>query len=198
MHRGVGDTVRKLHEVFFRAELLNVSSLVSTSVVFAAVMHLGGFRVDLSVESSSVRRQQGTCAIKFFHTTNVPPIRQTDLMPDLYSLYRMMCGLFPSSTLGNPLGRWRTFRHSSRMMPGGGQGSLVASYRRSVGIGPLAAPDRLPACALREWTLRGGRHGHDGRRGAGSGGHPWCPIGTRRLPEARQMSMGHWRLHYLL
>lgn len=114
------DKIRALREAFFRPELPNVSNVLSTFVVFAVVIYFQGFRVDLPVKSSKMRGQQGTYPIKLFYTSNMPIILQTALVSNLYFLSQMLYRQYPSNILVNLLGRWRTFRDSSHMVPAGG------------------------------------------------------------------------------
>jgi protein transport protein SEC61 subunit alpha len=61
-----------LREAFFRANLPNVSNLLSTLLIFAAVIYLQSFRVELPVKSNRQRGMRGSYPIRLFYTSNMP------------------------------------------------------------------------------------------------------------------------------
>ncbi len=70
------DKVGALKEAMYRQNLPNVMNLLATVLVFAVVIYLQGFRVDLPVKSARHRGQYNTFPIKLFYTSNIPIILQ--------------------------------------------------------------------------------------------------------------------------
>lgn len=66
------DKSRALKEAFYRERLPNVMNLVATVAVFALVIYLQGFRIEIPVRSSRVQGQRGTYPVKLFYTSNMP------------------------------------------------------------------------------------------------------------------------------
>lgn len=65
------DKSRALKEAFYRERLPNVMNLVATVGVFALVIYLQGFRVEIPVKSNRNRGQRGSYPVKLFYTSNV-------------------------------------------------------------------------------------------------------------------------------
>jgi len=114
------DKPRALREAFFRSELPNISSIISTIAVFAVVIYFQGFRVDLPVKSQNVRGYQGSYPIKLFYTSNTPIILQTALVSNLYFVSQLLYTRYPDNLVVNIIGRWQAIRDSSQMYPVGG------------------------------------------------------------------------------
>jgi hypothetical protein len=55
------DKQRALREAFYRQNLPNIMNLLATIVVFASVIYLQGFRVEIPVKSSRYRGTRGKC-----------------------------------------------------------------------------------------------------------------------------------------
>lgn len=100
------DKVRALKEAFYRQNLPNVTSLLSTVLVFIIVIYFQGFRVDLPVKYQKQRGQQGSYPIKLFYTSNIPIILQTALVSNLYFLSQLLFRRYPTNILINLLGQW--------------------------------------------------------------------------------------------
>ena len=71
-----GDKPRALKEALWRQNLPNVMNLFSTLLVFAIVIYLQGFRVEIPVKSNRFRGQRGTYPVKLFYTSNMPIMLQ--------------------------------------------------------------------------------------------------------------------------
>ncbi|EPZ37030.1 SecY subunit domain-containing protein, partial [Rozella allomycis CSF55] len=72
-----GDKSRALKEAFYRSNLPNMMNLIATLVIFAVVIYLQGFRVELPIKSTRVRGQQSVYPIKLFYTSNTPIMLQS-------------------------------------------------------------------------------------------------------------------------
>lgn len=68
------DKSRALKEAFYRERLPNVMNLVATVAVFALVIYLQGFRIEIPVKSNRFRGQRGTYPVKLFYTSNMPSV----------------------------------------------------------------------------------------------------------------------------
>ena len=100
------DKGRALREAFWRASLPNVMNLIATVVVFAAVIYLQGFRIEIPVKSNKYRGQRGSYPIKLFYTSNMPIMLQSALTSNIFILSQMLFNRFPDNILVRLLGVW--------------------------------------------------------------------------------------------
>lgn len=61
-----------LKHAFYRSQAPNMMNLLATVLVFAVVIYLQGFRVEIPIKSSRQRGQRATYPIKLFYTSNMP------------------------------------------------------------------------------------------------------------------------------
>merc|ERR1711990_1371273 len=104
---GRSDKIRALKEAFYRQNLPNITNLLSTVLVFIAVIYFQGFRVDLPVKYQKYRGQQGSYPIKLFYTSNIPIILQTALVSNIYFFSQLLYKRYSSNFLVRLLGRWQ-------------------------------------------------------------------------------------------
>ena len=100
------DKGRALREAFWRASLPNVMNLIATAIVFAAVIYLQGFRIEIPVKSNRFRGQRGSYPIKLFYTSNMPIMLQSALTSNIFILSQMLFSRFPDNILIRLLGVW--------------------------------------------------------------------------------------------
>ena len=100
------DKGRALREAFWRASLPNVMNLIATAIVFAAVIYLQGFRIEIPVKSNRFRGQRGSYPIKLFYTSNMPIMLQSALTSNIFILSQMLFSRFPDNILVKLLGVW--------------------------------------------------------------------------------------------
>ncbi len=100
------DKGRALREAFWRERLPNVMSLFSTVVIFAVVIYLQCFRIEIPVTSNRFRGQRGTYPIKLFYTSNMPIMLQSALTSNVFIVSQMLSSRFPSNILVKILGVW--------------------------------------------------------------------------------------------
>ena len=100
------DKGRALREAFWRDRLPNVMSLFSTVVIFAIVIYLQGFRIEIPVKSNRFRGQRGTYPIKLFYTSNMPIMLQSALTSNVFIVSQMLASRFPSNLFVKILGIW--------------------------------------------------------------------------------------------
>lgn len=83
-----------------------MSQLVTTVAIFAAVIYLQGFRVDIPVKSSKQRGPYGVFPIKLFYTSNLPIMLQSALTSNIFIISQMLFKKFPTNVLVRLLGVW--------------------------------------------------------------------------------------------
>ncbi|GAB5592941.1 translocon subunit [Umbelopsis nana] len=130
------DKTRALKEAFYRGNLPNVMSLLSTAIVFAIVIYLQGFRVELPVKSNRMRGQRGTYPIKLFYTSNMPIMLQSTMTSNIFMISQMLYNRFPDNLLVKILGVWKPYEGSSQLFASNG----IAYY--------LSAPHSLTDALL--------------------------------------------------
>lgn len=100
------DKGRALREAFWRDRLPNIMNLIATVVVFAVVIYLQGFRIEIPVKSNRFRGQRGSYPIKLFYTSNMPIMLQSALTSNVFIISQMLASRFPSSFLVKLIGVW--------------------------------------------------------------------------------------------
>lgn len=100
------DKTRALKEAFYRDRLPNIMNLLATVAVFAAVIYLQGFRIEIPIKSSKMRGQRGTYPVKLFYTSNMPIMLQSALTSNVFLVSQMLASRFPENLLVRLLGVW--------------------------------------------------------------------------------------------
>lgn len=100
------DKGRALREAFWRDRLPNIMNLIATVVVFAVVIYLQGFRIEIPVKSNRFRGQRGSYPVKLFYTSNMPIMLQSALTSNIFIVSQMLATRFPSNLLVKLLGVW--------------------------------------------------------------------------------------------
>jgi protein transport protein SEC61 subunit alpha len=100
------DKGRALREAFWRDRLPNVMNLIATIVIFAVVIYLQGFRIEIPVKSNRFRGQRGSYPIKLFYTSNMPIMLESALTSNVYIVSQMLATRFPSNLFVRLLGVW--------------------------------------------------------------------------------------------
>jgi protein transport protein SEC61 subunit alpha len=81
-------------------------SLISTVIIFAVVIYLQGFRIEIPVKSNRFRGQRGTYPIKLFYTSNMPIMLQSALTSNVFIVSQMLASRFPTNLFVRVLGIW--------------------------------------------------------------------------------------------
>jgi protein transport protein SEC61 subunit alpha len=102
------DKFRALKEAFYRDSLPNVMNLGATVLVFAIVIYLQGFRVEIPVKSNKYRGQQGSYPIKLFYTSNMPIMLQSALVSNIFFISQLLYKRFPDNIFVKLLGVWKS------------------------------------------------------------------------------------------
>jgi protein transport protein SEC61 subunit alpha len=100
------DKSRALKEAFYRERLPNIMNLLATVVVFAAVIYLQGFRIEIPVKSNRNRGMRGSYPIKLFYTSNMPIMLESALTSNVFLVSQMLFSRFPNNLFVKLLGVW--------------------------------------------------------------------------------------------
>jgi protein transport protein SEC61 subunit alpha len=101
------DKFRAVKEAMYRTNLPNLSSLIATVLVFAVVVYLQGFRVEIPVKSNRMRGQQGSYPIKLFYTSNMPIMLQSALVSQIFFISQLLYNKFPDNFFIRLIGVWK-------------------------------------------------------------------------------------------
>ncbi|KAF4566299.1 translocon subunit [Pleurotus pulmonarius] len=100
------DKGRALREAFWRDRLPNVMNLIATIVIFAVVIYLQGFRLEIPVKSNKFRGQRGSYPVKLFYTSNMPIMLESALTSNVFIVSQMLATRFPDNLFVRLLGVW--------------------------------------------------------------------------------------------
>lgn len=100
------DKGRALKEALWRERLPNVMNLVATAAVFAAIIYLQGFRIEIPIKSNRFRGQRGSYPVKLFYTSNMPIMLESALTSNVFIISQMLFNRFPDSLFVKLLGVW--------------------------------------------------------------------------------------------
>ncbi|KAI0051623.1 SecY protein [Auriscalpium vulgare] len=109
------DKGRALREAFWRERLPNVMNLIATVAVFALVIYLQGFRIEIPVKSNKFRGQRGTYPVKLFYTSNIPIMLESALASNVYVISQMLSSRFPDNFFVRLLGVWEPMEDTSQL-----------------------------------------------------------------------------------
>lgn len=101
------DKFRAVKEAMYRTNLPNLSSLIATVGVFAVVIYLQGFRVEIPVKSNRMRGQQGSYPVKLFYTSNMPIMLQSALVSNIFFISQLLYKRFPENFFVQLVGVWK-------------------------------------------------------------------------------------------
>ncbi|PVV01232.1 hypothetical protein BB560_004359 [Smittium megazygosporum] len=104
-------------EAFYRSNLPNLTNLVTTAAVFATVIYLQSFRVEIPVKSARFRGHRSTYPVKLFYTSNMPIMLQSALTSNIFLISQILYNRFPNNLFVNLFGRWDTPEGSSHFVP---------------------------------------------------------------------------------
>lgn len=107
---------RALQEAFYRQNLPNIMNLIATVAVFAAVIYLQGFRVEIPVKSSRQRGARGSYPVRLFYTSNMPIMLQSALSTNVFLVSQMLSSRFSENLLVQLLGVWEAKEGSAQLM----------------------------------------------------------------------------------
>lgn len=114
------DKQRALREAFYRQNLPNMMNLLATLTVFAAVIYLQSFRVEIPVKSSRQRGMRGSYPVRLFYTSNMPIMLQSALASNIFMISQMLYQRFSDNLLVKLLGTWEPREGSSQLFASSG------------------------------------------------------------------------------
>ncbi len=100
------DKQRALREAFYRQNLPNIMNLLATIAVFAAVIYLQSFRVEIPVKSSRQRGMRGSYPVRLFYTSNMPIMLQSALCSNIFMISQLLYSRFSDNLLVKLFGTW--------------------------------------------------------------------------------------------
>ncbi len=109
-----------LREAFYRQNLPNIMNLMATLAVFAAVIYLQGFRVEIPVKSSRQRGMRGSFPIRLFYTSNMPIMLQSALSSNIFLVSQMLYSRFSENLLVRLFGVWEPREGSAQLFAASG------------------------------------------------------------------------------
>ncbi|RSH78966.1 translocon subunit [Apiotrichum porosum] len=109
------DKSRALKEAFYRERLPNMMNVLATIAVFAAVIYLQGFRIEIPIKSSKMRGQRSVYPVKLFYTSNMPIMLQSALTSNVFLVSQMLSARFPNNLLVRLLGVWEPLDDSTQL-----------------------------------------------------------------------------------
>jgi len=117
-----------LKSAFFRTQLPNISNLMATAVVFCVVIFFQGFRVDIPIRHTAVRKgsTSHTYPIRLFYTSTVPIMIQSAFTSTLFMTSSILHGRFRGTFISNIFGRW-ILTPNGRSIPVGGLVYYISS-----------------------------------------------------------------------
>src|ERR1700760_1038922 len=104
-----------LREAFFRQSLPNVMNLLATLAIFAAVIYLQSFRVEIPVKSSRQRGMRGSYPVRLFYTSNMPIMLQSALSSNIFLISQMLYSRFSDNLLVKLIGVWEPREGSAQL-----------------------------------------------------------------------------------
>ncbi|KAI9501082.1 translocon subunit [Coemansia spiralis] len=111
---------KAVFEALTRSSLPNLTNLVATALVFAVVIYLQGFRVEIPVKSARFRGHRASFPIKLFYTSNMPIMLQSALASNVFMISQLLYRRFPDNLLIKLLGVWEPYQGSSQFFPTSG------------------------------------------------------------------------------
>ena len=90
-------------------------NLFATLAVFAAVIYLQGFRVEIPVKSSRQRGARGSYPVRLFYTSNMPIMLQSALSSNLFLISQMLYSRFSDNLLVRIIGTWEPKEGSAQL-----------------------------------------------------------------------------------
>lgn len=105
-----------MREAFYRQNLPNISNLLATVLVFAAVIYLQAFRVEIPVKSSRQRGMRGSFPVRLFYTSNMPIMLQSALSSNIFLVSQMLFQRFSENLLVRLIGVWEPREGGSQQL----------------------------------------------------------------------------------
>jgi protein transport protein SEC61 subunit alpha len=83
-----------------------VVNLIATVTIFAVVIYLQGFRIEIPIKSNKFRGQRTSYPVKLFYTPNMPIMLESALTSNVFIISQMLATRFPENFFVKLLGVW--------------------------------------------------------------------------------------------
>ncbi|KAG0698545.1 SecY subunit domain-containing protein [Suillus ampliporus] len=90
-------------------------NLLTTVIVFAAVIYMQGFHIEIPIKSNRFCGQRGSYPVKLFYTSNMPIMLQSALTSNVFIASQILATCFPSNILVKILGIWEPLEDSPQL-----------------------------------------------------------------------------------
>ncbi|KAI7856879.1 SecY subunit domain-containing protein [Circinella umbellata] len=114
------DKARALIDAFYRPHLPNVMGVLSTLVVFAIIVYLQGFRIELNIKSNRMRGQRAVYPIRLLYTSSMPIMLFTTMTSNILMISHMLYQRFSTNPVVKFLGVWEPLEGSNQLFAKGG------------------------------------------------------------------------------
>ncbi|KAG9390296.1 SecY/SEC61-alpha family [Carpediemonas membranifera] len=108
-----------LRIAMFRSNLPNMMNLIATVAIFAVVIYLQGFRVELRFNHRRARNMTVAYPIKLFYTSNVPVMLQSAVISNVFMFSQFLFKRFGSNVFVRLVGAWNE-TEQGQLYPSGG------------------------------------------------------------------------------
>ena len=109
------DKARALIDAFYRPHLPNVMGVLSTLAVFAIIVYLQGFRVELNIKSNRMRGQRAVYPIRLLYTSSMPIMLFTTMTSNILMISHMLYQRFSANPVVKFLGVWEPMEGSNQL-----------------------------------------------------------------------------------
>lgn len=106
---------RALQHVMFRQNAPNVANILATVLIFAIVIYLQSFRVEIPVKSTKFRGQRGTYPVKLFYTSNMSIILESAMVSNIFLISQALYHRFSDNIFVHLLGSWESSEKTGQL-----------------------------------------------------------------------------------
>ncbi|OBZ65019.1 Protein transport protein SEC61 subunit alpha [Grifola frondosa] len=119
-------------------------------VVFAVVIYLQGFRIEIPVKSNRFRGQRASYPVKLFYTSNMPIMLESALTSNVFIISQMLASRFPSNLFVKILGVWEPLEGSPQLAAVSGIAYYMSPPHtlKSAFLDPSTPSSTLHLCSL--------------------------------------------------
>lgn len=109
---------RAIKDAFYRTDVANMLNVIATVTLFAVIVYVQGFRVELPVVSNRMRGQRASYPIKLFYTSAMPLMLQSALFANVLLASYALFTFFGNNFLIRILGVWEpALPESTQLVP---------------------------------------------------------------------------------
>ncbi|KAI8874331.1 hypothetical protein GQ42DRAFT_159902 [Ramicandelaber brevisporus] len=101
------DKARALKDAFYRSNSANVTSVLTTVLVFGVIVYVQSLRIEIPVKSNKFRSHRVMYPIKLLYTSNMPILLQSALASNILLISQSLYSCFPDNIFVRLLGVWQ-------------------------------------------------------------------------------------------